>query len=667
MNSNEPHSRISYEFGEFRFDTVDQQLYRRGETVALPPKAVDLLAVLLDEPGRLRSREDLLSKIWPDVIVDESNLSQNVFVLRKALEDDGGRWIATVPRRGYRFAGAVRVVSGTALPGTEPTPSHARAGAAIESVSTTPQSMPVLTEASGSSESGDEGRTFAPRSSVSPSRPGTPRGFALGALLVFVIGLALYAVLYAPRATASKGEPIRSIAVLPFRSLDARKGDHLMELGIADTLINKLSQLPELVVSPMRAVTGYADHPPDPLTAGRDLGVDGVIEGTLQRAGPRIRSHVRLLRVSDGRAEWTDEYDDDAEDIFALEDRIAERAATALDIRLNVRTRQDLARRYTRDRQAYILYEQGRQAFMTFNPVQVQASLRFYEEALRRDPRFALAYAGIAHSYSVMGIYGPLSPAESFARGKEAALRCLQIDPDLSGCHVALGGEAMFYEWNWPVAAAETERGLALDPNDIDAHTLHAYVLEAHGRVKEALSDLRRSAELDPTWNIARNDLILANFMARNYDEAIRMSRERLAVAPNTPFARTFLARSLLAKGDVAGARTVLEEGLKMNAAAPRVWAALAAVSVRMGDREKALECLARVEALKSTDPYHHLSFVLADIYLAVGDRERCFELLNKAVDDRDPFVFDIRNFPEYDILKSDPRFATILARMNLG
>jgi DNA-binding winged helix-turn-helix (wHTH) protein/TolB-like protein len=245
-------NNTTYAFGPFSIDETERQLRRDGDAVPLPPKAVDLLLALIEMPGRVRTREELLDRVWPDTAVEESNLSQNIFILRKALDDDRDRWIATVPRRGYRFAGEVQRRAET---------------------------------------------DAAPRGTVIEVRRPLPRRYQIAAVIIAVVLVAaaiIFGLEYASSTSKTSDRP-RPIAVLPFRDVDDRHRDRALELGIADTLINKLSRLPQLIVSPTRAISGFVEKPEDARTAGRALGVEAVIEGNLQRDGNRIRSTVRMV------------------------------------------------------------------------------------------------------------------------------------------------------------------------------------------------------------------------------------------------------------------------------------------------------------------------------------------------------------------------------------
>src|ERR1700682_4732598 len=282
------------DFGPFRLDRRERLLFSGGVAVALPPNGVALLVALTAEPGKLLSKEELISRVWPDVVVDESNLAQNIFLLRKALNDDGGRWIATVPRRGYRFVGEVSTGSGLAAGGVAPVLQPSRS---IPDLADPLSAVTLTSDTRAADETG-------PRVPLAP--PGSPRStghrwFRGGRMLAVLLPLAIaLAVLWVVRrgvhdTTQPANSPIRSVAVLPFQPIDARETDRSLQLGRADTLINKLSQLSEVVVTPTHSVTPYLDARVDTLAAGRELGVDAVVEGNIQREGRRIRSSVPFL------------------------------------------------------------------------------------------------------------------------------------------------------------------------------------------------------------------------------------------------------------------------------------------------------------------------------------------------------------------------------------
>jgi len=612
-------------FGPFRLDRRERLLARDGQPVALPPKAVDLLIALTEEPGALRTKEELLTRVWPDVVVDESNLSQTIFVLRKALGDDDGRWIVTVPRRGYRFSGEVSADDSAALPAATPVPAPA------------PQEGPVRRR---------------------------PRSKLVIAAAIAAVVIATVAIVVIKSRQRHDGDAIHSIAVLPFRPLDEQRGDRPLELGIADTLITKLSVLPDLVIAPTRAVAAFVDHPVDSRAAGRTLDVDGVVEGSIQRVGQRIRCNVRLLRVSDGRAILADEYDEDAADLFVLEDRIAQRVADALDLRLSGRNRRDLTKRYTKSAEAYQLYTQGRFQWSSFQEAGLLSSVRYYEEALKLDPHYAQAWAGLANSYSVIGIYGPLPRDESFAKAREAALRALALDPDLANAHAGLAGNDIFYTHNWREADEELHRALVSDPNEVDAHSLRAYLLQAFARPEEAITEIRRTHQLDPTWRIPRNDLIKALYLARRYDEAIAEGRRVISLEPDNRYALNETSYALIAHGLPDQAAALARAALAIAPADPRAVATLGVIAARDGDRPAAVKQIEILRAFRVKD--WRADYEIAAVWAALGENTAAFATLDDCLATHYPFIYEVRTDVRFHSLSTDPRFAAFLSKIGL-
>ena len=586
------------EFGEFRLDPAQRMLFRRGEAVVLPPKAIDLLIALTDEPGRLCAKEELMRRVWPDVAVEEANLTQNIFLLRKALGSD--EWIVTVPRRGYRFVGP----------------------------SATGKRNPIL---------------------------------IIAGIVVVVAIIAIVGWIAWRRPAVS---PIHSIAVLPFRPVDDRGRDPAFELGIADTLINKLSQLPGIAVTPSRAIGTYQKATADPIVAGRELRVDGVVEGNIQRDGRRVRSTVRLLRVSDGTAIWADRFDEDASDLFDLEDRIAEQVAGALHVRLDPAAERSLRKRPTDNLEAYRLYQQGHFAWTQFTEEGREASIRFYRAALQIDPNYALAYAGIAKTYTLTGIYGPMAPDEAFARARETATRALQLDPNIGEAHVALAATAIFHDWDWRVAQNELDRASELEPNLADLHSLKGYFLEATGRTAAAVDEERRARELDPLWTIAQNDYVKALYLDRRYDDTIREGLRYLELQPKDVFVRHYVVRAMISAGrlDQAAAQATTLIGIAPNSVRPI--AVTGEVAALRGDRAGAAKVIERIEREYGTD--FRADYNVALIHTALGNHDAAFASLDKAYRSRYPFLWEMRVDPLFDPLRSDPRYSQLLAKMSL-
>ena len=363
----EPGFNRIYEFGPFRLEVAEHLLLRNGETIPLQPKVFELLLVLVKHHGHLLGKDELLKAVWPDTVVEEINLANNVSILRKALGESGNgqRFIETVPRRGYRFVAPVREQKGEIA-----TPDVAEGA------------QPPIVDA--------------------PSIA------------------------------------IKSIAVLPFKPIVANDRNEALEIGMADTLITRLSSLRNLIVRPTSAVRKYDMLDQDPLAAGREQRVDAVLESSFQRSGEKIRVTMRLVNVRDGSALWAYQCDEDYTDVFAAQDSISEKVARALMPGLTGDEQRLLAKRYTDNFEAYQLYVKGSFFWDKRTEEGIKKSVEYFEQAIRLDPNYALAYAGLATSYVTTSYREMVPPAEASSRAEAAARKALEIDEQLGQAHSAL-------------------------------------------------------------------------------------------------------------------------------------------------------------------------------------------------------------------------------------
>src|SRR5580658_4262828 len=396
-----------YEFGPYRLDVRERTLLLDGRTVALTPKAFDTLIVLIRNQPKVVSKEELLATVWPGTFVEDGILAQNILTLRKVLQNP--EWIETVPKRGYRFA--INVMPPVAATAVEPAPASP------------------------------------------PASLHFPRWWFSATVIILMLVAAM--ALVATRWERPKAR-IRSLAVLPFRTID-EEPPHL-GLGLADVLINRLGMLSELTVRPTSAVRKFADGvAPDPLAAGRELGVDAVLEGNLQRDGERVRVTVQLLRVSDGASLWSGKFDQPYRDLFTLEDAIAGQVADGLVLDLTAPERVRLRRRYTENSEAWQAYLRGRYLWSRRTSEAYSKAILEFEEAARIDPNYALAYAGLADAYALLGSNPnqSLPRAEAMEKARAAALKSIALDADLAEAHTALAFILMHYDWK--CAEAEKE------------------------------------------------------------------------------------------------------------------------------------------------------------------------------------------------------------------
>ncbi|HXG63884.1 MAG TPA: winged helix-turn-helix domain-containing protein, partial [Blastocatellia bacterium] len=424
-------ARHLYEFGPFRLDTRRRLLSRDGRPVPLTPKLFQTLLALIVNSGQVVTKEDLISQVWPDAIIEEHGLTQNIFLLRKALGEDadGHPYIETIPKVGYRFVAPVTEVDdqGPALLVEKTDRARALQTAEEEIV---PQ----------------EGATVAAPAAPQAFIPARDRksGAGWGTAWVALAAVALLAGLMAAVAyVRSANQPtrsealagVRSIAVLPFKPLGADASDEYLGLGMADTLITKLSNIGQITVRPTSAIRRYAGQDADALAAGREQKVEAVLEGSIQRAGERIRLTVRLLHVRDGAPLWSYKCDELSTDIFAVQDAISEKVAEALTLELTGEERKRLAKHYTENTEAYQLYLQGRYFWNKRSGEGFRKALDYFHQAIEKDPNYALAYVGVADSYTMLADYDLLPPKAAAAQAKAAATRALEIDDTLAEAH----------------------------------------------------------------------------------------------------------------------------------------------------------------------------------------------------------------------------------------
>ncbi|HJY39737.1 MAG TPA: winged helix-turn-helix domain-containing protein, partial [Steroidobacteraceae bacterium] len=413
------------QFHGYRLDVVRRRLLDPdGVPVPLMPKAIETLVYLIERAGQTVSKEELLRAVWPNVVVEENNLTQNISALRRAFGETLAerKFIVTIPGQGYRFVAPVSRVSSAAA---EPVPAPA-----------------------------------------SISVPTPKRRLLLGGAVALVAVLVVGAIAWrlpAMRAAAIPAQP-RTIAILPFAPVVAGERNEALELGMADSLIMELSRSTHLIVRPLNATRSFVALDQDPLEAGRQLEVDAVVEGTMQVIDGRVRASARLLRVADGRQLWAGKFEERFAHIFDVQDAIAERVAAALQIGLGPR-----ANHRTENVQAYELYMRGRLHALRLVMPEVQRGIEYYERAITEDPSYALPYAGIADALRALVLSNDMSPAEMAPRAVAAATRAIELAPDLPEANSSRGMAAMWLEWDWRAAETYLVRAVELAPNDADA------------------------------------------------------------------------------------------------------------------------------------------------------------------------------------------------------
>ena len=654
-----------YGFDNFQLDVSDRQLLHDGRPVALPAKAFDMLVVLIENGGRLLEKDELFSRVWPDQIVEESNLAVHVSAIRKALGEkkDNPRYLVTVPGHGYRFIGHVLrldeeveeevVVKRHSISGLVIEGSHEQAGAVEKAL------IKNLAAQNIGHLANRDGAEFSRHTSVVGMRT-----LLFSGLVVVVISLGFFLVLKRTRPpdNSASPAPIKSIAVLPFKPLVAESRDEALELGIADTLITRLSRLRQVMVRPTSAVRGYTALQQDPIAAGREQRVDAVLDGSIQKSGERIRVTVRLMKVADGQQLWADHFDEKFTDIFVVQDSISRQVSEAI-VKLTGGEKELLARRYTESSEAYSLYVKGRYFWNKRTAEGLSKAIDYFNQAIEKDPNYALAYAGLADVYIVLPGDTSALLAETHPKARAYAQKALELDNQLPEPYVTLACIAADY-WDWAEADKQFKRAMELNPNYATAHQWYGEYLVHVGRLDEALHEFHRALELDPTSPIINSLLGQALYLARRYDEAIDQCQRTLEIDRDFAVAHWTLGMAYQQKAMHDPAVTEFEKATQLSGGATNLLALLGAAYAKSGNRSAARNVLGKLTELQKQKRAHPGD--MAIVYVGLGDKERAFEWSEKAYQDHSWVVLYLRLDPFFDPLRSDPRFADLVRRAGL-
>lgn len=491
------------------------------------------------------------------------------------------------------------------------------------------------------------------------------KAIALVAILVAGTAIAYY---WISSGRSNLGASLRSIAVLPFKSLNTSAGDEYLGLGMTDALITKLSNIRQPLVRPTSAILKYAAPGQDSLAAGREMRVDAVIEGSVQKDGEQLRITVQLVRVSDGAALWAGTFDESFTNIFRVQDSISQQVTRALTVKLSGEEKELLAKRYTEDTEAYKLYLNGRYYWNKRTEDSFKKAIEFFERAICSDPNYALAYAGLADGYNLLAsqeaLLGGLSPKEMFPPARRAAIRALELDDLLAEAHAAMG-TVLSSERDWAGSEREFKRAIELNPNYDVVHSFYGLLLITMERMDEALAEMRQAEKLDPLSITVKTNIGGILFRARAYDQAIEQVRKVVDAAPNFPRAHLVLGQVYEQKGMYPEAIAELKQTARLSGNRPVALAVLAhiyAVSGNRGEATKLLEELQRLSAERYVSPYY-----MAIIYAGLGDKDKAFEWLEKELEDRSLSIGLLGIEQRSDSLRGDSRFQSLLKRAGLA
>jgi TolB-like protein/Flp pilus assembly protein TadD len=571
-----------YQFDDFHVDPVERVLRRAGAIVPLTPRVFDTLLYFVRHHGRVLEKDELMREIWPDAVVEENNLTQNVSTLRQALGEAGGerRYIVTVPGRGYRFAARVRG-------------SAAAVGAAA------------------------------------------PQGGS-------------------------------AIAVLPFVNMSADPENEYFCDGLAEELINALSKIEELKVAARTSAFTFKGRDARVADIGQVLGVNVILEGSVRRSGDRLRVTAQLIDVSSGYHLWSERYDREMRDVFAMQDDIALAVVEALKIKLLGGEKAAILKHHTGNPEAYDLYLKGRYFWSRTAPDDFRKSRDYFERAVESDPAFALGYCGLAFFYGFGSSWGVVPPERGWPQSEAAARKALALDAMLGEAHLSLAAWQMVSRRDWHSSQRELERAMTLNPRLAEVRSVLGLFQRARGRFDDAIAEGRRALQLDPlSVRFARN---LGNtyHFARRYDEAIALYLEALEFDRGNAALLQDLGDAYERKGACDDAISAWHNAYAAAGAEPLA-STLARVYAAEGF-DAALRAAATVTLRRLEERTNNGGYVpaieYARAYVRLEDTDRAFKWLEAASAERNAYALFLNTDPFYDTLRHDRRFAALAPQL---
>ncbi len=602
-------ARQFYEFGKFRLDPAARVVYQGSEVVPLAPKAAETLLVLVQNAGHVVDKDDLLSKVWPGTAVEEGSLTRAISILRKALSDgdDAQEYIATVSKRGYRF---VAVVTDVEL---------------------------------------DWGAT-----SFAGGRHYHWTAVLNGLIIIAVLGAAYFGLRILRRAAPVQHRAM--LAVLPVQNLTGSLDREYIADGLTEEIIAELSRYSpdRMGVIARTSSMAYRITSKTAQQIGSELGVDYLVESSLRAEGGHFRITSQLVRVKDQTHIWSASYDRTAYDLLSLEDDVAQGIALNVGVKVQAAARARVTGVRTGNPDAYLAYLEGRYYWNRRSPEALQRAISKFQEAIRLDPSYALAYDGLADAYASQCLIADVPPLEVFPKAKAAALKSVELDDSLAEAHTSLAYVKLWYDWDWDGAEVEFRRALDLNPGYATAHQWYAEYLRLMGRQQDAIRENRKALELDPLSLIMHMEAGLPYYLEGQYGEAFAHYQKTLEMEPNFGLTHCVLGWLYDDQGQYAAALTELEKARQLDDSSA-VLGSLGhayASAGRVQDARKVLRELQERAKTQYVSPYF-----LAMIYVGLGEKRHAMDALDDAYRKHDWVLVWLSVAHMMQPLHADPQF----------
>lgn len=645
-------SIIIYRFGVFEAIPRSGELLKKGARVQLQDKPFRLLILLLQAGGQIVTRDEIRARLWPEGTFVEFDDSLNAAVkkVRAALGDSAEhpRLLETVPKVGYRFIAPVTKAQESVAANTaEQTLAD---GLSLEQNSTPTSSKPL---GGNHLSSADLGTAYRPSKLL--------RVAAAFSVVFAVVVLGLTSYLHKPASRVR----MQSLAVLPLENLSGDPRQQYFADGITDELITNLAKISSLSVISRTSAMRYRGAKKPLTVIGSELNVEAVVEGTVARSENKVRVTVQLVDARNDRQLWAESYEYELVDLVQLQSDIAAAIADQIQITLTPADKQRLAQTRPVNSEAHEAYLKGLYFWNERTAESLKTSIGYFEEAIRKDPNYALSYSGLADAYDVATDYDLLPPRDSYSKGRAAALKALELDPMLAQAHATLADLKAAYEWDWTGAETEFKRALELNPGYATAHHWYAQFLTARGRHGEALAEIRRAMNLDPLSPSINAFAGSALYMARKYNESAEQLSKMTASEPGYAPAHYFLGFTHEKQGKLADAIEEFKKSVDLSGGDPSYLAALAHAYGLSGNQREARAICRSLEKRAGTE--YVSSFDIALVYLGLSQKERTLDWLSRAYEEDDPNMNFLNVDPTLDGIRSERRFQDLLRRIGVG
>ena len=645
-------------FGIYQVDVRTSELWKQGRKIKLQEQPCRILAILLEQRGEVVTREELRKRLWSDdTFVDfDHSLNTAIMRLREALNDssDNPRFIETLPRHGYRFIAPIEEIVGTELEKSE----EAHSSAIRES------SLQVVEPGSTTQLLAENVKPRpAPRSIA--SRVALIVGILLAILVVALMGVKLRLGRSGSGANTPPNQ-IKSLVVLPFENLSGDKDQQYFTDGMTDELIAHLAKIRSLRVISRTSSMEYKDTHKPLSQIARDLNVDAVVEGTVLRSGDQVRITAELVQVATDRHLWAETYESQLGDVLGLQSRVASAIVNEIRVNLTPEEQQRLASTRSVSGESYEDYLKGRYYWNKRSQESLIKAIGYFQSAIEKDPNYALAYAGLADCYSIIGsaIIGTVPSQDVAPKAKAAAMKALQLDDTLAEAQTSLATVHFNYDWDWTGAASGFQRAIELNPSYATAYQRYSLYLMAMGKTDESLAQMTRARDLEPLSISMNFSLGWRLYMARKYDYAIEQLQNTLELDPNFALPRMVLGQAYEQEKAYPKAIAELQKAVAISHDSPQMLGALGHAYGASGNQSEAEKILAKLK--EQSEKQYVSPFYVALVYAGLAQNDKAIDWLEKAYKDRSNAIVFSKVDPQLDPLRSTPRFQSLLQRLAL-